>query len=71
MSKAQTIDVLKDALAKAEAGEFLAVGVVGVKQDGTWDRFSDDEKQTSLIGGLHCLAYRIHDHADKQADKAA
>lgn len=65
MSKERTVEVLKEAMRKAEAGEFLAVGVVGVKADGTWDRFTNDEKQTSLIGGLHCLAYRVYDWADK------
>ncbi len=62
------ISVLRDAMKRAEAGEFVAVAVVGVKKDGTWDRYTDHSSQTALIGGLNCLAYRIHDRVSVEFD---
>lgn len=59
-SNKQTIDLLRDWLARAERGEVVSVALVGVAQDGrTISAWTAAENSSSLVGGLEILKYRV------------
>jgi len=62
----ETVDMLKDYLRMAEAGEIIGIAVVGLCPDGAVNhRASSTDRQMTMIGGVSRLLHRMHLNADE------
>lgn len=56
----QVVDILREYLAMAEAGEIEAVAIVGLRPDGACSyRWSQSERFATLAGGIAVLQHRL------------